>query len=407
MKHLLSIFILGLFALVSIPIVSFFIEKDPISIVPSATQVASAHYFRESVSLAQLQQRFNKLSRGSKQTNDRIKILIVPGHTDTHPGAVFNGLREVELNRLLGTHLYNLLIRDDAFTVVLSADVNGPNKRIEQYLEQEAENITEFQAFQKRMTAHLEEQGKLSLNQFISHNTAPGEVAQMLYGLNKYANDEKFDIVLHIHFNDYPGRPRGAQGKYEGFSIYVPEASFSNGRASKAFANHLFEQLKKIVPVSTHPIESIGVIEDSELIAVGAFNTVDPIALLVEYGFIYEPQYQDPQVRDVMVQELAYQTYVGVKSFFDASFAARAKPTTLLPFEWRYVLQEGDGITVDIVALEALLVLNGFQDPQTCIVDGIFDACTAKALRAFQKHHGLRQTGSFDTATRQFVQTLF
>ena len=45
-----------------------------------------------------------------------------------------------------------------------------------------------------------------------------------------------------------------------------------------------------------HPVNGMhfpgeGVVEDQELIAIGSFNTLNPIGLLIEYGYIYESQF--------------------------------------------------------------------------------------------------------------------
>jgi len=134
---------------------------------------------------------------------------------------------------------------------------------------------------------------------------------------NGPANENKIDIVIHIHFNDYPRRNQKQAGRYSGFAIYVPEPQFSNGRASKALADSVSSQLKKNFPVSNMPLEKSGVVEDQNLIATGANNSLDSAVLFIEYGYIYESQFVNPQTQLSAIKELTFQTHQGIKNFLD------------------------------------------------------------------------------------------
>ena len=148
------------------------------------------------------------------------------------------------------------------------------------------------------------------------HNDAPKDVALRLFGINKWANEHKVDIIIHIHFNDSGPRRAGAPGEYNGFTIYTPERQYSNSQASMDIAKRVFKRLSKMFSVSNLPGEDAGVVEDQELIAIGSSNTVDAASLLVEYGYIYEPQFRVPAVRVMVLRELAFQTYLGLADFF-------------------------------------------------------------------------------------------
>jgi hypothetical protein len=196
---------------------------------------------------------------------------------------------------------------------MLASTHAGWHPTLETFFEEEHEAITVFQTTHKQATKKLE--SVLSLREgVVEHNHANEQVVHSLYGINKFVNEHEFDIVLHIHFNDYPGRPKKKVGKYEGFSMYTPLAQFSNGRASLVLARELFAHLSVVQHVSTLPIESTGILEDGDLIAVGAFNTVDAVALLVEYGFIYEPKIFDPTLRDETFDGMAEQTARAIES---------------------------------------------------------------------------------------------
>ena len=54
------------------------------------------------------------------------------------------------------------------------------------------------------------------------------------------------DLVIHIHFNDYPNRKLNRVGEYSGFSIYIPEKQLPNYEKSFEIVNSVFSQLKNI-----------------------------------------------------------------------------------------------------------------------------------------------------------------
>lgn len=411
MRRFLNLLIFILFLVISVPVLNYFLDRDPflISGIRNQSQTAGAGYFSDSIDLDDLQERYENFSNGKNKIENRIKILIVPGHDEEHYGASFNGLREVDLNRQLSKDLKDFLVADTNFRVFLAADENGFNDKIKKYIEEEKIEIQDFRDFKKEVTKRLTDSNKIELENYVSHNSAPEEVALVLYGINRYANEEDFDIVLHVHFNDYPGRNPNLKGEYSGVSIYVPASQFSNGTASYQFAQHLFSRLTKIFPASSNPVERAGVIQDSELIAVGAFNSVDPIALLVEYGYIYEAQFLDEDLRNVVLKELAYQTYIGIKSFFDTEFASSNFSTTILPYDWQNDLK-GNESGLDVFALQTLLRIQGEYPPagnnfKDCPMVGKFGPCTETALKSFQKKYNLVPTGDLDLNTREFLKS--
>ncbi len=394
MKSTNSFFVFILFILLAVPLVGFFVQKDIFSISNFQNKNQTAGYFSDPVEIDELKERYEDFSNGKKQISNRIKVLIVPGHDDEHYGAEFGDIKEVDLNRQLAKELKDFLVADTNFRVFLASDENGFNDRIQKYIEEEENEIKDFVDFKK-------ENENFEIENYVAHNSAPEEVALVLYGINRYANEEDFDIVLHVHFNDYARKNQGGAGNYKGISIYVPASQFSNGSISKQFADHLFYRLTKIFDASNNPVEQAGVIQDSELIAVGAFNSVDSIALLVEYGYVYEPQFVDNELRNVALKELAYQTYVGIKTFFETDFASDNFPTTLLPANWNRELKGGES-GVDVYSLQALLKIQG--DLDDCPLVGKFGTCTETALKDFQKKYGLTPTGDLDIDTKEFLE---
>jgi hypothetical protein len=408
MKSIDSFFIFILFILMAVPTVIYFAEVDLFNI--SGIEKNSENTASTVVSLEDLKERYDKFSDGRKTVSNRIKVLIVPGHDDVHSGANYNGLREVDLNRELSKSLYQFLLQDRNFRVFLASDENGFNERIERYLDEEKNEIEEFKNFKKRVTNELVESGEIELEQYVAHNSAPEEVADVLYGINRYANEEDFDIVLHVHFNDYLRKNKTTEGEYSGISIYVPASQFSNGSASYGLAETIFARLTKIFSPSTHPVEQAGVIQDSELIAVGAFNSVDSVALLVEYGYLYEPQLVNENLRPVVLKELAYQTYIGLKTFFDENYVSENSETTLLPYKWENDLVGKEKLSLDVLVLQILLRVYEMYPPdddyKNCPINASFGGCTAVALKNFQEKYGLNTTGKLDAETRNFLHDL-
>jgi N-acetylmuramoyl-L-alanine amidase len=246
----------------------------------------------------------------------KIRILIVPGHEPNYGGAEYGALLERDLNLQLADKLTAQLVMNQKFKVIQARDVKGWNPIIRNYVVDNLTEIKNWRDSQQTEMDNLVASGRLSLNQTISHNSVSAGTALMLYGINKWANDNDIDITLQIHFNDNPklqGKP-----KYEGFAIYVPESQYSNSSSSVALAQDLLAGLKKKFKVSTFSKESAGIVEDQELIAVGSFNTADSLVALIEYEYIYEPILGDKTTRDSFIAEAASSTAIALETFFES-----------------------------------------------------------------------------------------
>lgn len=409
MKSIDRFFIFILFLLMAVPAVIFLVEKDVFSIAGLSPEKQTASV-GDAVSVDDLKNRYDRFSNGRNHDSNRIKVLIVPGHDEKHFGAQFGDLKEVQLNWELSKYLYDFLLKDKNFRVFLASDENGFNNKIENYLEEEENEIEEFKKYKKQVTQELIDSGEIEIEQYVAHNSAPEEVVDVLYGINRYSNEENFDVVLHVHFNDDVRKNKKVAGAHSGISIYVPASQFSNGSASKEMAQSIFTRLTKVFSPSTNVAEQAGVIQDSELIAVGAFNSVDSIALLIEYGYIYESQFNDETLRPVALKELAYQTYFGMKTFFDKDFSENKKQTTLFPYYWTKDLTGKEKNDLDVFALQVFLRLHEMYPPMNnfadCPIAGNYGKCTENALKNFQDKYGLNKTGKFDSETRKFLQDL-
>ena len=53
---------------------------------------------------------------------------------------------------------------------------------------------------------------------------------------------------------------------------------------------------------------------------------------LVEYGYIYESQFINPKIQPLMFKELAYQTYQGIKNYFEPIMEEK---TAIFPYTFK------------------------------------------------------------------------
>lgn len=326
-----------------------------------------------------------------RYANKKVKVLIVPGHDRESGGAEFQNIREADLNIVVAEHLYHFFKNNGHFQVFLAQDKNGYLPEFSDYFLNQKTAIDRFRKNMKEFTRMATDYG-FEKRSAVSHTAVNESVASRLYGINKWANDNSIDIVIHIHFNDYAGRPNGRAGRYSGFSIYVPERQLPNADASRELAQSVFKQLIRVLAVSDLPQESAGITEDSELIAVGANVSLRAAALFVEYGYIYEPQFRDEAVLKYLLPELAYQTYAGVAKYFDAAAKLNNYDTTLLPYQWGQVLKFNMKNQEGILALQMALVREGVYPPsglnlRQCPLTGDFLDCSKSAVVKFQEKY--------------------
>ncbi len=313
-----------------------------------------------------------KSSKRGRNENKIVNILIVPGHDDESYGTQFNGLKEVELNRILAQKLFDYLAKENGINPVLASTKEGYNPIFEDYFLNEKEKIQYFiydakESFSKKLT---HEDAEHLVGNF--HNTATEDVVQRLYGINRWVNDKDFDMVIHIHFNDYPGRKRDKNGKHEGFSIYTPGTLFVNHEVSKLLANSIFEELKKIQRVSSLESEGAGIIEDHELIALGANESLEAASVLVEYGYIYESKFTNVDLRETTLDYFAYATYAGIKKMINEQPFKKEEEET-------FVLK--DTLTESNLVWQFQKALAGIYPPRgkslnDCPITGYFGVCS-------------------------------
>lgn len=356
-----------------------------------ARKLAGSVFFVDSITSEGLKAKYKEASMG----NGKIRVLIVPGHDNDAWGTEFRGVREADITALVGEELSRLLSADRHYEPILVRTRDGYAKEFLDYFASEQVAVRAFVTNRRQIMKDLMKGGMVHKTEGgVVHNVALSDVATKLYSINKWANENKVDIVLHLHFNDHPGRAYHKSGRYEGFSMYVPDTQFSNAKASKVIGEALLDQFSKFHTVSNLPVENGGVVEDQELIAIGAFNTLDPASVLIEYGYIYEQRFIDKEIRTLFLKELAFQTHQGLNRFFGKG-ADIFDPfqTTFLPHQWRDPLTEGIKNNPSVLSLQAALLIEGFYPPgndlRHCPITGSFGPCTTRAVKAFQETNGI------------------
>ncbi|MCX6717827.1 MAG: N-acetylmuramoyl-L-alanine amidase [Candidatus Taylorbacteria bacterium] len=289
----------------------FTLKYYPNSYVNKMINSATA-FFSMGISINDLISKYSDTEK-----NGKIKILLVPGHEPSFGGAEYKNLLERDLNLTLSEKIKNILSKNNKFEIITSRNINGWNPELEKYVNNNKNEILVWINNMKSSMSKLVNNGKVNVvNAEMGHSIAPLKSAIFLYGINKWAGENKIDIAIHLHFNDnpkYKGKPN-----YEGFTIYVPEKQYSNGTSSKILAKDLFDEISKIQKVSTMPEENGGIIEDQELIALGRYNTSDSLSVIIEYAYIYESLMQNVKLRNDFIEKSASSTANAINKFFES-----------------------------------------------------------------------------------------
>lgn len=390
--------------------------RDTLTLLPPEVQSA-ATFFIPSITAAQIQKNYDSVSpedserttRTRRTREQKVRVLIVPGHQPEVGGTTFDGLYERDIVVDIADALAELLATNPHYEVLVARGKESWNPVLQLYFDTRALEIEKFIQSQKlQMEKHLARGTILPEADQVYHNTTSAQGALQLYGINKWAGENNIDITLHIHLNDYAGRRARSVGTYDGFSIYVPDLQYSNGAASKEIGMALAARLNAYHATSTLRQERIGVIEDQDLIAIGSNNTSDAAAILVEYAYIYEPQFRVPAVRALAVVDYAHQTYLGLQDFFDDPVPATFG-TVSFPYDWSKVSLKTGVSGPGVYALQAALHHLGFYPANgdnfsECPISGKVGSCTRTALKAYQEVRGLDVTGTLGPKTRAALE---
>jgi N-acetylmuramoyl-L-alanine amidase len=347
----------------------------------------------------------------------KIRILIVPGHEPGYGGAQFGNINERDLVVELAQDLQKFLQTNDSYQVFITRDTQSWDPTFADYFKNNTDSIVAWEKAAIKNTDQLISVGSLAKPVVsIIHIKTATDPAVRLYGITKWSNENNIDLMIHVHLNDYPGHSQKTAGEYSGFAIYLPAQHYSNSTTTHAISEDIFKHLAKYNPVSNFDLEVGGLIDDPELIAVGANNTSKAPSMLIEYSYLYEPQLVNPKTRATVLKDLAYQTFLGLQDFYgqtDASAPTTASyDTSVLPYVWNNPLPS-KGTFADIYALQTALESAGFYPPAgetmtTCPRSGVFGTCTWKALFAFQTKYGITgKDGSTEKKTLDALNAKF
>ena len=340
-----------------------------------------------------------------------IEVLVVPGHDDDNPGAVFRGQREADMNLLLAEKLAHELSGDEQLFVTVSRNRDGYYPPLEKYLDDNKREIESFIKNSKSATERFLENNGINIFSGVTHNNAPSDVAFGLYGINKWAAEESFDFIIHIHFNDDTSHYGNNMGRYGGYSIYVPDQNLLNADKARPFALSIGQEMKKTffpsnLPAEVRSSDETGLIPDFKLIALGSNRTLETPSILVEYSYIYEP-HVDAEFMPLSTDVMARATARGMFNLLSGPQEWRN-----LSHVWKKSLSLSTEADPDVLALQYGLRELGFYPPkhhdrENCPFSGLYGPCTQKAVKAFQKANDLVDDGLAGPKTLEIMNAVF
>jgi len=253
-------------------------------------------------------------------------ILIVPGHdTDTdcsnsqtcNSGARFRNLYERDLVVDLANNISTLLAQDPNYKVIVARDKKVWNPIFANYFANNQQAILDFkdqhQAAYKLLIASGQKKVVPDMGQ---HTKADQETALELYGINKWADENKVDLIIHLHFNNSTRRNINLPGSHSGFDVFIPDKQRVNAVTSRTVAEDIYRELQKKFNPEAPGSNFESLFEDQSLIALGASDTLTKPALLIEYAYIYEKKLQTTASRKQTLGQMAEQTVTGIKDYF-------------------------------------------------------------------------------------------
>jgi len=428
MRYYLATLIALIFFGVPTVTTHFAVQLNEISYLVSkaGTQLAAVILSHNPKTVSDLQSHYDQLSVLNPTTTatstdiatiPKVRVLIVPGHEPSYGGAEFRNLKERDMTVELANDLYGYLNTDSHYVVFQTRDTKNWNVDFADYFKNNWDTIVAWQRAAIAETRHLISIGSTTRSTAnIVHNTAAKDVAVRLFGITKWANDNSIDITVHIHFNDDSLHGANTPGTHSGFAIYVPDNQYGNSTTTKAVAESVYKKLSEYNPVSDLPAESAGIVNEQDLIAIGVDNTANSASMLIEYGYIYEPQFADPATRSLALKDLAYQTYLGLEDFFNPAVGVtldRSYDTVALPYSWTKQILTAKTKGPDIFALQTALSFDGEYPPagstkNECPRTGVIGACTQKAIQIFQSKNGIKKdSGIIGPKTLQLLNQDF
>jgi N-acetylmuramoyl-L-alanine amidase len=250
------------------------------------------------------------------ETTKTFTVLIVPGHDTNSGGGNFRDVYERDLASTIGNKIMSILNNEPGYKAIVTRDTKTWNPIFSDYFKNNQQAILDFKNKKQAEDKILMSSGeKKYVPDMAVHSEVDTKTAIILYGINKWANENDISLVLHIHFNDSERPDSNLAGTFKGFAIYIPESQLINATTSKAIALSVYGELEKILSPEIIPNQKDSIIEDQSLIAIGASGTLEKPALLVEYGYIYEKPFRTEEDREIITDKIAEQTVIGINKY--------------------------------------------------------------------------------------------
>lgn len=175
----------------------------------------------------------NSIRKNIKPKNNKIKILIDPGHNAATKGSVGWLGYEYYMTLRLAKQLTGILDEDTRFEYFLSRDGDYYSSAIKEYMTNNYQKLLGIYETKIRKDSKLE---NLTRYQTIE-----------LYAIRNYAIDNNYDLLLSLHFDYMPYTNRRA--KTEGFHVIV---SPYNGEfnVSMQIANRISQRMQENYKIS-------------------------------------------------------------------------------------------------------------------------------------------------------------
>lgn len=344
----------------------------------------------------------------------KIRILIVPGHEPDNGGTNFGDLYERNLVVPISQDLEQFLNANSRYQTFITRDATEWNQIFADYFQNEWNQIIAWESAAKKSFVESAPPNQ-NISQEIPNNAATDD-AMRLYGITKWADENNIDLMIHIHLNNYPdAMAKGVAGKYSGLVMYMPASDLTNGAESSPIAEAVFKRLSIYNPISNLKVESKGLETDDQLIAMGAYNTAKMATMLIEYDYIYEPQFVNPLVRDIAFKDLAYQTYLGLEDYYDKNTDVTATSSynpSANVYDWNTEVTSTESNPEDIYAMQTALIMDGDYPPKgktknDCPHSGTFGTCTRLATEAFQKKYDISGESVFGQKTSSLLNDIY
>ena len=107
-------------------------------------------------------------------------------------------------------------------------------------------------------------------------------------------------------------------GFNKGFTIFIPDSQLKNASDSRMVGQMLYNELKKKFSPQLSSKGELPLLEDQNLIALGAYNTLAKPSVLIEYAYIYEKMLQNESERNKTLELMAEQTVSGIKKYAES-----------------------------------------------------------------------------------------